>query len=408
MVEIQTVGTDPGSVYHGVCHLSYRGMVYRRSDEGRMIKVPDFVVLNWSLWDLKHGILYTNDAQFNLVRKTFHTPGTAPSNHAQEFRLIGDNMAAMVSDADWLLTRYSPSLERPHEKELPILITESQCGHVKNVGVDKLDIYVISTLLPMAVRMLDLGARKTLALADVQERLIVGGQRKYGFPKKTCDSRKERKELADEIVFNLLTLLGLHEVLGFLEQIRSAQKKDFPKKPAQTHDMCDALLLALYKAMVIFEKREKRQREHDRLLLMCPDLQLPLEQFEQCNFDEDEISGDDGPDQFFTQKPPPLPQEKSKKRPRAKQTKGFIVGENLPMSTSTWESVFPSKKKSRLTVQHVSALSDFIVPTKEASKKRKHIQIDVTSDDDEKPKKKRNKVRVPVQTKYKPLKICKV
>jgi len=237
---IEAVGVDPGEVHHAIAHVAFYGYRYERRDSGDTVKTPIFEIRHWEHWDFKRKITYRTDDEWRLKTNKYENLG---ENHG-DLLYQGQSLAQFVVSADWLF-------ERAESGELLPIVKELQPGHVLN---HELNCYVISHLLPCAIRTVDL--QRGLGNA----RAVVHAARKYGLPNKGEKDYEQRKEKAEEICRRLCLETGHAEYNTYLDLIVAALHRDYaqgPKSQIKIHDMCEAFLLALQHCTQEWEKREK-------------------------------------------------------------------------------------------------------------------------------------------------------
>ncbi len=233
---IEVISVDPGLTKHAICRLSSSGYKYEKLASGQWQKTPQFTILQWELWDLKNKIRYSVQPEsWRVTTSKFENTGAC----VEQLYEMNHNLRCIVAQAQWLF-------EADAQGELPPLVSELQCGHIKN---GEQDVYCIAHLLACEIYETDKRQGRT--------RRIVNGARKYGLPSDGKLKYDERKKRSVEITRALLRLTGKRDALTFLDLVWTAQKRDRPGKTPQEHDLCDALLLGLQYCTTEWEKREK-------------------------------------------------------------------------------------------------------------------------------------------------------
>jgi len=273
--EVQVIGTDPGVVWHGICHLSFWGHKLIKDEKEEWVKVPLFKILNWGLLDLKRTITYYKSP--NSASVVINRYGEPNGNKPVDDLLhLGNNVSRFTANEEWIYTPYRSLLFNNGEEDvLPPIVTELQCGFIKN---HELDVVMVSHILPWAIKNVD-------RAKGIESREVLNRARKYGFANDGELDYNERKAKSEEITRNLLKLTGMTKELNFLNALMAARKRDIPnsKKPMQCHDVCDAFLLALEEC----QTRHAALLKAARITPLVPQEEKPLKSLE-ITIDDDE------------------------------------------------------------------------------------------------------------------------
>ncbi len=233
---ITCIAVDPGIVHHAIIRMSISGFEYKFDPRSHArIKIPIFEVEYWEHWSLKHKITYRADKDWKL--KTNKYEG---DNESTEDKIRWhENLANFVASADWIF-------EKGADGKLVPLVTEVQCGYIKN---EEIDAYTISHILPAIIKCNDI----TRGLGG--DRLIVNSAKKYGIPSDGSLSYTERKRMSDDVTYNLLKETGKKRETNYLNLTLLAMKRDSIPR-VKTDDMSDAFTLGLEYLARQWELRE--------------------------------------------------------------------------------------------------------------------------------------------------------
>lgn len=346
---IQVGAFDPGSINYGGAKVSFRGFDYIKDKQGLITKMPLFEVHALELWDLERRITYRHNASYSVLTTKYPTDNN--NNQDKSYIALSESLSRIVPDTKWLFETYK-QLPTDEIEVLPTIAVENQPGYVLQHEVN---IVLASYLLPCAIRTVDVKNGNTT-------RKIIGCARKYGLPIKGEKDYDRRKEISEEIGRSLLQLSGQLHWLEFVDAVLVARKRDVPHKKAQVHDIFDAMLMSLYKAITLWEEAEK---------LPSSTLDGPEVRYGGCTIDDDDV----------TQTPVIL---KKRKTPVKKQ----------PPLTK------PKAKRD------IAAISDNIAADFEEGKKTKRkLSFVIDSDEEEKPAKKRKTKQAASVVKYKQLEL---
>ena len=352
---IQVIGCDPGTVHFTVCRLSFRGFVYSRDDKGVTTKTPLFEVHDMELFDLERRITYRHNASYRVFTNKFGLY----NNNVQDksYLALSESLAHIIPNTKWMFETYK-QLPTDEKEVLPVVAIENQPGMIKNHEVS---VVLASYLYPCAIRTVDVKNGNNT-------RQILVCARKYGIPSKGEVGYDRRKELADEIGRSLLQLSGQLHWLEWLDAYEVARKRDVPQNKPKTDDLMDAMLLALYKAITLWEEAEKSAGR--------PQVDGPEVRLAGCTIDDDEVE------------PVIL---KKRKAPVKK--------------VSTIKKKLETPKK-----RDIAAISDDIATGfEECTKNKRKRELIIDSDEEEeKPAKKPKVKKTPVATKYKQLELVTV
>jgi hypothetical protein len=254
---LQVIGTDPGSVNFGLCHVKLHGFMKKEAiddEPASSTYLPIVSILNWELWNIKKQLITrfapTLPKKFVIID---HSKMTTPSqdeegggpNSDTDTTILKVSLNKLISESGWIFETYrSPLFD--NQSTLPMLSTEVQCGHIKNknekTGAQKWDITLLSHILPSSIDMVDRKNKKDAVVVDdnVPDRRLIGKLYKYGVSNEEYDGRKED---SINVTRDLLAVLGLQDAIDFLDNL-------LVKKPSQkVDDLADAFLLALQTAI---------------------------------------------------------------------------------------------------------------------------------------------------------------
>lgn len=236
LTPITCIAVDPGIVHHAIIKMSLSGFEYRQDPITRvMVKIPKVKIHNWEHWSLKHKITYRGDGEWKLKTNKYNGDGTSTDDRIA----WGENLANFVSSSDWLFDKDS-------EDKLVPLVTEVQCGYVKN---EEVDAYTIAHMLPCAIKTVDI--IKGLGSG----RPIVNSAKKYGIPSDGSLSYSERKRKSDDVTYNVLNVTNHRNEVNYLNLTLLAMKRDSIPR-VKTDDLSDAFTLGLEYLAREWELRE--------------------------------------------------------------------------------------------------------------------------------------------------------
>lgn len=280
--QVQCIGTDPGLVHHGICRLAFFGFAMIKDDDGGWTKMPQFKILNWELWDLKRTLSYhAHPTNHTIVRNKYNALND--NKACDDILHMCGNVSHFVSSKEWLFETYrSPLHDDGGSDVLPPLVTELQCGQIKN---HEWDVFLVSHVLPWCVKTVD----HTKGLHD---REILSRARKYGMMNDGELTYNERKAKSEEITRALLKMAKMQYWINFLNGAGAARRRDIPGKTPQVHDLCDAFLLALQSAIQMYEELEKNNKgpslspPYSSLIPPTPNTAITL--FDSCSSEEEQ------------------------------------------------------------------------------------------------------------------------
>lgn len=236
LTPITCIAADPGIVHHAIIKMSLSGFEYRLDpNTNTMIKIPKVKVHNWEHWSLKHKITYRADEDWKLKTNKYNGDGLSSDDKVR----WGENLAHFVSSSDWLF-------EKDSEGKLPPLVTEVQCGYVKN---EEVDAYCISHMLPCALKTLD------IAKGLGGDRPIINSAKKYGIPSDGSLNYSQRKRKSDDVTYNVLNTTNHKKEANYLNLALLAMKRDSIPR-VKTDDYSDAFTLGLEYLAREWELRE--------------------------------------------------------------------------------------------------------------------------------------------------------
>lgn len=258
---LQVVGTDPGSVNFGICHVKIHGFATKPHDITTYY--PIISILDWELWNIKKQSIIRFDPTSSTKYKTIdYSKTSALFNNEDEndgiviggggdinMTYLNASINNIILNSKWLFKPYTTPL-LGDKQNLPILSTEIQCGHVKN---DKFDIMLLSRFLPSSVHMVDLvkgDARKAAGVGSLASRRILHKLLKYGVSNEEYDGRKDD---SIAVTRDLLALLDLQDALDFLKNLEQRKPKS-----QKVDDLTDAFLLAVQTAIDEWQKMKKQ------------------------------------------------------------------------------------------------------------------------------------------------------
>jgi hypothetical protein len=237
---MRQIGIDPGSVNFGVGDVRFDGFRY---DPTTQEETPLFTPLHMELWNLKTGTCIRNSRVDGGPFELYTIP-SAPTYPKTE---IGDWTASLnhfIGASQWIF-----------ETPLPDVTVENQFDHIKSQG-NKFDMFLISNVFGTSIHMTDLcNAASNGASMPLHSRLIEKSSSKYGMYQNGTHGRDHDGNKAEciQIMRSLLKLSGHHGWIQFLDSVlKSGQKID---------DLCDALSLALQKAIAKHTKRQKEAKK---------------------------------------------------------------------------------------------------------------------------------------------------
>lgn len=226
----------------------FYGFDYKKDEsDGQWVKIPKFDILNLELWDFKRTITYGyNEEKHCMVRNRYGAPNQ--NRPVDDMMHISENVAKFIGTKDWLFESYRSTFFNNGESDVfPAIVTELQCGQIKN---HEYDVLLVSHILPWSIRAVDHTRNKT--------REIVSRARKYGIASDGKLTYNERKAKSEEVGRALLKIVGLTKWTIFINALKAARKLDTPGKTPQVHDVFDSLLLGLYYCIEKYEELEKQ------------------------------------------------------------------------------------------------------------------------------------------------------
>jgi hypothetical protein len=279
--EVRSVGTDPGTVYHGICQVAFRGFKLSQDEETKQwVKMPSFDILNWELWDLKHKITYRYDKEKLIIKNKYGATGlTHPA--VEDFLSLCINTTRFISDSPWLFERYQSSFFGD-KNPLPVIAGELQCGQIKN---HEYDVFLVSYSLPSAIKAIDF-------FQNNFDREVLSRARKYGIPSDGSLTHDERKLKSEQIGRALLHMAGMEHLIDFLDAMLVERKHDLPfsKQAPKVHDLTDAFLLALYVCITMYENLEKQELRDGGIITNTPVIEIVIKEEEDLSEEQDVLT----------------------------------------------------------------------------------------------------------------------
>jgi hypothetical protein len=375
--EVINIATDPGTVNHSIIRVAFSGYKYVTDKNGQMVKMPQIRILNWELWDLKRKLRYSANEKYGVTTNRYDSPNNNAPNDS--YVSLSENMAHFVADSPWMFESYQSVLYGEEgENVIPAIVTELQCGVVKN---GELEVVLMSYELPTCVKAIDITRSR-------MDRQIVSRARKYGIPSDGKLTYAQRKAKSDEVGRSLLRMLGMHKWLEYIDNLLKARKRDVPHKPPQSHDMFDSLLLGLASCDELYHNLLKLLE--DSVKMGDINAQAYLDSIKESNAAlveaeklplQIEIDDDDDEEEVKTtvvkkKRKPSTPKKKSDIRKRA---------DNVHQSFIDFDE---EKKRKRDASEMKSDLNRLLIGSDES-----------LSESEEAPKKKRKKRKVSVAAK---------
>lgn len=242
---IVVAGADPGSTNFGfaVARLKSPYLLPKTDAQGATKMVPNVEPLVMQRWNIKEGELLTHDENFEPVTLS-----------------AGESRGDRLCDYAPLIGRFVggvPELFEHHESlvwgdgTLPLVVCENQFDHIKSAYA-KCEMLVLSHAFRASLEACD--ARQQLG-----ERINMQAGLKYGLRNDNSLERPERKKKADAVTRELFQELGLTRWSRFLARCDATKQ--------QTHDMCDALLLATQEAINRYEQLARDEIKQRRALI---------------------------------------------------------------------------------------------------------------------------------------------
>lgn len=355
---VQGIGIDPGTTNCGVCRVSYWGEKIMKDEKGQFVKVPQFKVLNMSLFDLKRGISYEQHPEtMAIVRNKYNSKnGNAPLD---DLIHLGDRLSLMVSSKEWFFETFRSKLYADGKEDmLPPIITELQMGFIKS---DDITVTMVSHILPWCVKSIDRSK-------GMENREILSRAKKWGMGHDGSLTYSERKVESETIIRSLFQMTGKQKEINFLNALKAARKRDVPGKTPQAHDICDSLGLAL-------EDCKNRHAALMKKLGITPSEEVVEEITQPISFT---INDDDDSDQEAL-----FPKKQRKKKAPSVTKRAKAVNAGFDEHT---------KKKTSVMTKRVQAVNDSfdeqskkrkaVVPAKPRQKKKARIEQVVEEEED--------------------------
>lgn len=240
---IVAAGADPGSVAFGFAVVRFLGLLELVDENGASKTVPHIEPLVMQRWNMKEGQVFTHDAQWHPVtHNVVESRGDRLCDYAP---VIGCFVGAV------------PELFEHHDSTvwgdgtLPLVVTENQFDHIKSAYA-KCEMLVLSHAFRAAIESCD-------AKSQLGQRINMQAGLKYGIRNDNSLPRPERKKKADAVTRELFVELGLTQWTQWLDRCDAAKE--------QTHDMCDALLLAIQEAMNRYGQLQRDEIKQRRALI---------------------------------------------------------------------------------------------------------------------------------------------
>lgn len=247
-LSLDLIGFDPGSVNLGVGGVRFFGVIDIVNEKGEVIKtVPDIEILAMERWDLERGIVFKPVQSMKTFQKI---PLEGHSERSKKMIDWSDSATQAIARANWMFTEFKSFLTE--ESLLPILVIENQCDQHKT-NFNKNEMTQIQSILTASFQAIE--HRDQWAGRKVKERLYYQGMRKYGQRSDASRDRPERKEKGVDDLKELLSELNTVHSLRWLVYLNHLESKR-----EQIHDMCDAVLLAIDKALTLYEEHLKTLR----------------------------------------------------------------------------------------------------------------------------------------------------
>lgn len=263
-VSLVLVGVDPGSTNMGIGAIRFNGLVeYTDPETGGIRYLPDIEIIAMERWNLKTGEI--DQPTKRLDRKM--TIPLRPNNNVEKREEMldwCDSATKAIARSEWL---HQPFLSSFTDKEeLPILVVENQCDVQKTQGV-KNEMTVIQYIMTSAIQGIDgrfiwKSLVKNPSVREVHLHIRKYGQRNDGSRERTGRKEKAVGDL-EELLFQLNTVNSL-QWLAYLNRMTANR--------GQTHDMSDAILLAVDKALSLYDghlkalKASSTDKEEKKLL----------------------------------------------------------------------------------------------------------------------------------------------
>lgn len=239
---IVVAGADPGSVNFGFAVLRFKGLLELTDAQGNVVRVvPNIEPLAMQRWDIQKGLCTTHSAQWGRERvQVSPARGDRLCDYAPAIGRFVGAVPALFEKHDSMVAQAGVAAGQT----LPLIVCENQFDHIKS-DYSKTEMLVLSHAFRASVEAVD--GREGLS-----SRINIQAGLKYGLRNDNSLTRPQRKAKADAIVRELFVELGLTEWSAWLERMDAAKE--------QTHDMCDALLLAIQEAMNRYERLAKDER----------------------------------------------------------------------------------------------------------------------------------------------------
>lgn len=245
---LDLIGIDPGSVNLGVGCIRFFGLVDLVDDDGNVIKhLPEIEILAMERWDLERGIVYKPTKSMNALQSI---PLVGHRDRSKKMMDWSDSGTQAIARANWMFEEFTSFLT--DEVLLPILVIENQCDQHKT-NFNKNEMTQVQSFLTASLQAIE--HRDRWIGRPVKKRLYHQGMRKYGQRSDASRDRPERKEKGVDDLKELLLELGTVNALRWLAYLNYLESKR-----EQIHDMCDAILLAVDKALALYEEHLKGRR----------------------------------------------------------------------------------------------------------------------------------------------------
>lgn len=242
---LSLIGIDPGSVNLGVGGIRFFGLVDLVNEKGEVIEVlPDVEIITMERWDLERGIVHCPTKNINRLQKI------PLDNHKERSKKMidwSDSATQAITRSNWMFEEFTSLLTE--ERLLPFLVIENQCDQHKT-GYNKNEMTQIQSIITASLQAIEYRDRWLARKGN--KRLYYQGMRKYGQRSDASRDRPERKEKGVDDLKELLSKLNTINSLRWLSYLNHLESQK-----EQIHDMCDGVLLAIDKALSIYEEHLK-------------------------------------------------------------------------------------------------------------------------------------------------------
>lgn len=341
---LSLIGIDPGSVNLGVGGIRFFGLVDLVNDNGEVIEVlPDVEIITMERWDLERGIVHCPTKSVNRLQKI------PLSNHKERSKKMidwSDSATQAITRSNWMFQDFTSLLTE--ERLLPFLVIENQCDQHKT-GYNKNEMTQIQSIITASLQAIEYRDR-WLGREGTNKRLYYQGMRKYG---QRSDASRDRPERKEKGVDDLKELLSKLNTINSLRWLSYLNRLELEKE--QIHDMCDGVLLAIDKALALYEEHLKNLKaqssdKKDKEKIQKERKRIPLVPTQKRSSKEPSFTDDNLPteDDYISSSSKKKSSLAGKKEKVVRKKKSKVVEQISPENTKKRKRTNANKEKTEV------------------------------------------------------------